>query len=59
MGVFICRLNWIAFILNKESKTQSSAVSPETLIKVEKFISVAHLVGVGFAGHGSSPHPAS
>lgn len=33
MGVFICRLNWIAFILNKENKMQSSAASPEALIK--------------------------
>jgi hypothetical protein len=55
MGVFICRLNWIAFILNKESKMQSSAVSPETLIKVEEFISVAHLLRGGFVGPGSPP----
>lgn len=57
MGVFICRLNWIAFIPNKESKMQSSAVSPETLIKVEEFVSVAHLLRGGSAGNGSSPRP--
>lgn len=45
-------------IYTKQGKQNAEprAVSPETLIKVEESISVAHLLGGGFMGHGNSPH---